>query len=179
MSADGYQSPPDFDFEISPEVKSDIQAMHARALRNPDDRHLANLVQVSLNALGELKTGHPGTKALEPMASYPDLSDCRTLYVGADMNHKPSHRIVFRDVQPAHPGARVRREVLALGGREAGRVYQSAGLRLGRPIGLSLNQLQNLPEPTADRSPATDAHRVVPVPKPDSPAPESYDGLSL
>lgn len=152
MSSDGYRSPADFDFEISPEVEMDIRRLHDRSRRNPGDRHAANLVHVSINALHELKAGHPGTKPLEAMASYPDLSDCRSLYLGTDQDHRPTHRIVFRDIPPTRPGARARREVLALGEREAGRVYQTAGARLGRPIGLTLSQLHALPEPTADRS---------------------------
>ena len=168
MSSDGSKSPPGLDFEISPQVKDDIRKLHDRAVRNPDDPHAANLVRVSINALQELQNGHPGTKPLEPMSSYPDLSDCRTLYVGANQDQKPSHRIVFRDVAADHPGGRPRREVLAVGEREAGRVYQTAGARLGRPVGLTLEQLHALPEPTADRGLSAPTRPALPA----TPAPD-------
>ncbi len=149
--ANGYPRRPDIDFEIPKAVHEDLVTLAERARRNPEDVQARNLLQVASNALVALKKGHPGTHALEYMPSYPDLSDCRTMYVGADPNRKPSHRIVFRDVPPEAPGQRTRREVVALGERDRGRAYHVAGQRLGRPTGVRLADLAAAPEPIAER----------------------------
>lgn len=148
--ADDYPRLRHFDFELPPALHDDLRILAERARRNPGDIRTRNLLQVASNALVELKHGHPGTKRLAYMPSYPDLSDCRTMYVGADPNSKPSHRIVFRDVQPETADQPIRREIVALGKRERGQVYHIAGQRLGRPIGLTLSELNVQPEPLAD-----------------------------
>lgn len=176
MSADGYISPARFDFELTPEVHNDVRTLKARSDRNPNDRYARNLFENSITALKALRNGHPGTKPLETMSHYPDLADCRTFYLGGDYDQKPSHRIVFRDRPPTHPGARPRREVLAIGEREAGRVYQTAGQRLGRPVGFTLAQLRELPEP----APATAPQPLVrPAAKTAIRTPETDHGPSL
>lgn len=142
-----------FDFEISPEAEQDIIQLNNRLKRNPDDLYTKHLLQVSLNTLVSLRDGHPGTKALEYLPSYPDLSDCRTSYVGGDPNQKPSHRLVWRDVPADHPAGRPRREVIALGRRENGQVYHLAGQRLGRPVGFTLEELSRLREPVRSARP--------------------------
>lgn len=147
--ADGYPRLQDLDFELPQAVHNDLITLADRARRNPQDARARNLLQVASNALVALKKGHPGTHGLKFMPSYPDLSDCRTMYVGADPNQKPSHRVVFRDIPPESPGAKTRREIIALGERDKGRVYHLAGQRLGRPMGVRLDELAAAPEPVA------------------------------
>lgn len=139
------------------ELKDDFARLNAIAVQHPggpEDR----LLRVALNQMARIKNGAPGTHPLEWMASYPDLSDCQTTYVGADPNHKPSHRLIWRELPATTPGGSVTREVIALGERAGGKAYYLAGQRLGRPIGLSREELDVQREPiarTANPTPRT------------------------
>ncbi|MFC8125541.1 hypothetical protein [Streptomyces sp. NPDC057302] len=132
-------------------LKQDLQALHDAAVvhpRGPEDR----LLRVTLNQLGRIQQGASSTHPLEYMASYPDLSDCETTYVGADPSAKPSHRIVWRERAPLRPDGPVTREVIALGERANGQAYYMAGQRLGRPVGFTLAELAVQREPIASPS---------------------------
>ncbi|WP_219152247.1 hypothetical protein [Amycolatopsis sp. TNS106] len=144
----------DLDFEVSPGVQQDLTVLNDRVRRNPHDVRARNLLRATINTLVGLRNGDPGTKSLEYLSSYPDLSDCRTSYIHADPTAKPSHRIVWRDVPPREPDGIFRREIIAVGERANGRVYHLAGQRLGRPVGYTLAELSALDEPVAGRSPA-------------------------
>ncbi|MFK0244572.1 hypothetical protein ACIQUM_07725 [Amycolatopsis azurea] len=145
----------DLDFEVSPGVEQDLAVLNDRVRRNPQDVRARNLLQASINTLMELRNGDPGTKRLEYLPSYPDLSDCRTSYIRADPTAKPSHRVVWRDVPPHEPDGVFCREIIAVGERANGRVYHLAGQRLGRPVGFTLAELSELREPVAGRSAVT------------------------
>ncbi|QWF85675.1 hypothetical protein [Amycolatopsis sp. CA-230715] len=168
-------SPQDRDFEILPAVQHDLATLNDRVRRNPRDKVARNVLQVALNVLVELRDGHPGgagTKPLECLPSYPDLSDCHTTYISGDPHANATHRVVWRDVPPESPGGRGRREVIAVGERQNGRVYQIAGQRLGRPVGFTLAELSALREPVADRARAPRRSHDVPEPAADAPEPQ-------
>lgn len=99
------------------------------------------LRKLALTRVAQLTRGEIRGAALEPLATYPDLSDCRKLYFDEQQNepgrrtgHRPQWRIVYR-VLDALQGAdsRMLLQVVAIGPRPHGEVYRLAGERLGRP----------------------------------------------
>lgn len=148
--------PKPYELRFFPGFKDDMKELGAAAMdnpRGPEDR----LLRVTLNKLAWLKDGGHSTHALTYMPSYGDISDCDTTYVGSTPDEKPSHRIVWREFPPPRPGAQPVREIIALGERQFGAAYHIAAQRLGRPIGVSLEDLANTPEPVA-----TPRHRIAP-----------------
>lgn len=129
-------------------LKQDFQTLHDAAVMRPHGPE-GRLLRVALKQLVRIQQGAPSMHLLEYMPSYPDLSDCETTYVGGDPHAKPSHRIVWRERAPQRPGEPVTREVIALGERANGQAYYMAGLRLGRPVGLTLAELATQREPIA------------------------------
>lgn len=147
MSDDGYR------FYLSPEAKHDLERLHALAARTQKGSPSRRLATVAMNNVLAIKKGAASTHALTFMSSYPDLSDCQTTYVGADPDRKPSHRVVWREMPATDPGDAPLREVIAIGERHNGAVYDIAGQRLGRPVGVSLASLSARPEPIASSEP--------------------------
>ncbi len=151
---------PVYQIEFHPDVAKDVAVLQNRAKADPGDHTSRNLLTVANNVIREIQCGHPGTHDLVFMPSYPDLSDCRTNYVGADPDRKPSHRIVWRALPPTSPDALPRRQILVLGERSDGQAYHMAGQRLARPHGVRLTDLRRAPEPVAaDPSPVRSADR--------------------
>lgn len=150
------QAQPAYELRFFPGFKEDMKHLGASAMdnpRGPEDR----LLRVTLNKLAWLKDGGHSTHALDYMPSYGDISDCDTTYVGTDPDVKPSHRLIWREFAPSRPNALPVREVIALGERQFGAAYHIAAQRLGRPVGVSLNDLNSSAEPVR-----TPQHRVVP-----------------
>lgn len=160
-------------FHPTEELQQDLRRLNEAAVANPNGAE-ERLLKVTLSRLKELQQGHPGTHPLEYMPSYPDLSDCRTTYVGTDPHSKPSHRIIWRDVEAEIPGQPATREIIAFGKRENGHAYHIAGNRLGRPVGMTLDELRRAPEPiaenavpTAQHSPKIPAAETAKIPEPE------------
>lgn len=131
---------------IHPGFEQDMQRLHAASKgnrRSTEYRLLARTIDI----VKTLQTNRPSTHPLIQMKSYPDLSDCETSYVGIDPDEKPSHRLIWHELPPSRPGALPRREVIAFGERNLGAAYYHAGNRLGRPVGISLQELREAPEP--------------------------------
>lgn len=134
-------------------ARRDIDRLNTIAQRDPSgqQRELLESVVVMLQSLA--KKRHP-TKFLDYDSRFGDLSDCETTYVGADPNEKPPIRIVTRDKPAAQPGGPVIREVVAIGPRRDSAVYHVAASRLGRPPGVTLDQLNAAnPQTPAKRKP--------------------------
>ncbi len=131
-----------------PDFERDLQALYLSSTRNKDP-HASRLLAETLRILKSMARGRFSTHELEYLEGYPDLSDCQTTYVGIDDDQKPTHRIVWRELPPKTPGALPRREMIALGERNLGAAYHVAGARLGRPVGMTLDELSAMPEPIA------------------------------
>ena len=137
---------PVYDLRYHPAFKDDLQRLVDGSRGNKSSRE-HRLLTRSLRTLNELRAGQPSTHPLEYLSNYPDISDCQTSYVGGDIDAKPSHRIVWRQLPPSRPGGLPVREILALGERQYGAAYHLAGSRLGRPVGVTLDELDSVPEP--------------------------------
>lgn len=144
-------SSPGHDWRPHPGLSRDLGELHDRAIRSPGGPE-HKLLKVALNALQYIQDGGNGTHALEFMATYPDLSDCQTSYLGTDPNRKPSHRLIWRETPPEQPGQLPKRDVIAFGERKNGKAYFIAGQRLGRPVGVRLADLAALREPGTEPS---------------------------
>lgn len=139
----------------------DLQRLNDLAQRNPRG-HEARILRATITQLENIAHGYHSTHQLTFLPTYPDLSDCHTTYVGDNPDTRPSHRIVWKETidNPADPRSPARRDIIAVGRRERGEVYFIAGQRLGRPIGRTLEELRELPEPishaqrTRDHTPA-------------------------
>ncbi|MDT8913582.1 hypothetical protein [Amycolatopsis sp. PS_44_ISF1] len=133
---------------VLPGFEDDLRALHAVA---EQDRHSpeSRLLRVVLNKLEHIAQGERPTHSLACPPEYPDLSDCVTTYVSPDQDRKPSHRLVWRERMPDHPGQPITREMIALGERDAAQAYYLAGQRLGRPVGFTLAELRKQREPIA------------------------------
>lgn len=162
-----------FRLEPHPEFTRELQDLAARAVahpRGPEDR----LLRVTLNRLQGIQHGDWSTHQLDYMPSYPDLSDCETTYVGADPNSKPSHRIVWRERSRPDPDGTPVRQIIALGERAYGQAYHLAGARLGRPVGITLEELRAMDEPIS-RAPRNEKSRRHPAYAPSIPIEYSAD----
>lgn len=135
-----------FQLVLHPAFERDLQDLATEAGRNPTGE-ARRLLLVTLSALQAVKDGTIPVRPLEQMGSYPDLSDCNKVYIQTDPDSKPKYRLVWRERPPEEPGGIATREVIQLGARELGSVYHLAGQRLGRPAGVSLEELRE-PERT-------------------------------
>lgn len=169
---------PPADFDLPPEVQNDLLRLRDRAERSKQraqsggkrDHRAENLYPVAINALVELKRGRPATHDLTYMPTYGDISDCSTLYIGLPDDYpSASHRIVFRDTPIDDVSNDTRREIVALGEREKGKVYHMAAQRLGRPAYMSLRELNEAIEPIARPAHPTRARTTETPPSPPSP----------
>jgi hypothetical protein len=141
-----------FKLRPDPGFRQDMQSLFDAAMVNPRGRE-ARLYNVTIAKLAAVQSGtYQGTKHLSFMPSYADLSDCSEAYVGIDPNAKPSHRLIWRTLPPEEPGGLPILEPIVLGDRANGRAFHIAGQRLGRPRGVSLQELDSTPEPLADKS---------------------------
>ena len=134
------------ELRIHPGFEQDLQALYSASQGDPDTFE-GRLVARTLHMVKGLRVGYPPTHSLTRLSDYPDLSDCETTYVGVERDEKPSHRLVWRELPPARPGGLPVREVLGIGERQYGAVYHQVGARLGRPRGLTLQELEEMPEP--------------------------------
>lgn len=134
------------ELKIHPGFEQDLQMLYNASQGDPNTFE-GRLVARALHMTKGLRAGYPPTHSLTRLSDYPDLSDCETTYVGVDRDEKPSHRLVWRELPPARPGGLPVREVLGIGERQYGAVYHQVGARLGRPRGLTLQELEEMPEP--------------------------------
>ena len=142
-----------FELRIHPDFEKDLQRLVAYSGGDRRSKEY-RLVDRALHMVKGLRQGYPPTHTLEYLSDYPDLSDCETTYVGIEKDEKPSHRLVWRELPPSRPGTLPVREVIALGERQYGAAYHIAGARLGRPRGVTLEELENAPEPVAQATQA-------------------------
>jgi hypothetical protein len=140
-------------FYLPPAAKHDLERLHRLAEGTPPGSEARRLAVVAMNTVLEIKRYGVSTHPLEYLSSYPDLSDCRTTYVGNDPDRKPSHRVVWREIPADEPGQLPLREIVAIGERQNGQAYHVAGQRLGRPVGVTLHDLAALREPIAQHTP--------------------------
>lgn len=153
----GWPTEKTHELRIHPDFERDLQGLaraagvdaHGRP-RDPRDRSW-RMLERTLQIVKTLQTGRPATHSLDYMPSYPDVSDCETSYVGIDRDEKPTHRLVWRELPPEQPGRLPVREVIALGERQYGAAYHLAGTRLGRPKGVTLQELRDAAEPIRER----------------------------
>lgn len=109
----------------------DLHFLRRQARTSPAAR---NLYREVLRQIENLRDGSAdGHHALGYEPGKGDLRDCVTLYVGSDPSRKPDYRLVFREVGPAAPGERPRRELLAIKPRRGqNNIYAHVCARLGR-----------------------------------------------
>ena len=129
----------------------------------PDIKSLPTkqLQRIALIRIVQLCRGEIAGRPLEARPGWPDLSDCRKLYfdeqehdIGRRLNRQaPRWRIVYRLMDPL-PGkdGRMRLQVVAVGPRYQGQIYDTAGRRLARPEVKRAPRLQD--DPVVQRSPA-------------------------
>lgn len=129
-----------FQLALHPAFERDLQDLATTAGRNPAGE-ARRLLMVTLSALEAIRDGTIPVRQLEQMGSYPDLSDCNKVYIQTDPDSKPKYRLVWRERPPDGPGDAPVRQVIQLGERELGSVYHLAGQRLGRPAGVTLDEL--------------------------------------
>lgn len=151
---------------IHPRLKDDLQQLADAASVSPNGPE-QKLLRAALTQIEHVQGGGTSTHPLEYMPTYPDLSDCQTSYVGIDPNRKPSHRLIWRERPAQGPGQRPTREILAFGERERGAAYHLAGQRLGRPVGVTLAELQAAPEPISPRTRQYQTHTPTSKPEPE------------
>jgi hypothetical protein len=150
---------------LSPGARQDIERLNQRALKNAHSRDEA-LLEATIVMLHRLNGRRHPTKPLDYDSRFADLSDCDTTYVGADPHEKPPLRIVSRDVRPEPPGGITRREIVAIGARRDSEVYRTAGQRLERPVGVTLDQLAAQRRASAAKNHAPQAGRGLDTPAP-------------
>lgn len=131
---------PRYQLALHPAFERDLQNLASAAGRNPTGE-ARRLLLVTLGALEAIRDGKIPVRPLEQMGSYPDLSDCNKVYIQTDPDTKPKYRLIWREKAPEEPGQPPVRQVIQLGERELGSVYHLAGQRLGRPPGVTLEQL--------------------------------------
>lgn len=148
---------------LTPGARQDIERLNQRALKQPHGKDEA-LLEATIVMLHRLNGRRHPTKPLDYDSRFADLSDCDTTYVGADPYEKPPLRIVSRDLRPERPGGITRREVVAIGQRRESEVYRTAGHRLGRPIGVTLDDLAAQRQASAQAEPARRVGRGVDEP---------------
>lgn len=129
-----------FQLALHPAFERDLQNLATAAGRNPTGE-ARRLLMVTLSALEAIRDGTMPVRPLEQMSSYPDLSDCNKVYIQTDPETKPKYRLVWRERPPETPGEAPVRQVIQLGERELGSVYHLAGQRLGRPAGVTMEEL--------------------------------------
>lgn len=129
-----------FELALHPAFERDLQSLATAAARNPTGES-RRLLTVTLSALAAIRDGEIPVRPLERMGSYPDLSDCNKVYIQTDPDSKPKYRLVWRERPADEAGGTPIREVIQLGERELGSVYHLTGQRLGRPSGVSLDEL--------------------------------------
>lgn len=129
-----------FELAMHPAFERDLQSLASTAGRNPTGE-ARRLLVITLSALAAIRDGTIPVRPLEQLGSYPDLSDCNKVYIQTDPDAKPRYRLVWRERPSEEPGGTPVREVIQLGERELGSVYHLAGQRLGRPSGVTLDEL--------------------------------------
>ncbi|TCC05914.1 hypothetical protein [Kribbella soli] len=109
----------------------DLHFLRRQAGRSSAARQLYREI---LREIERLRTGATdGHHALGYEPGKGDLRDCVTAYVRSDPAHKADYRLVFREMGPAAPGERPRRELLAVKPRRgANDVYAHVCARLSR-----------------------------------------------
>jgi hypothetical protein len=125
---------------LGPQAKRDIESLARRASQNPGGRD-EQLLDATILMIHRLDGRRPPTKPLDFDPRFADLSDCDTTYVGADPNEKPPLRIVSQDSPSSTKPGLVWRDIIVVGPRQDSRVYEIAGERLGRPVGVSFDDL--------------------------------------
>lgn len=148
---------------LTPGARQDIERLNQRALKHPHGKDEA-LLEATIVMLHRLNGRRHPTKPLDFDSRFADLSDCDTTYVGADPYEKPPLRIVSRDLRPERPGGITRREIIAIGPRRESEVYRTAGHRLGRPIGVTLEELAAQRRASAEQETAPRLSRGVDEP---------------
>ncbi len=136
---------------LSPGAREDLARMNKRAHAHPHGKDEA-LLEATIIMLHRLNGRRHPTKPLDYDSRFADLSDCDTTYVGADPYEKPPLRIVSRDLRPSRPGGVTPREIVAIGQRQDSQVYRTAGRRLGRPVGVTLDELATRQSPALSPS---------------------------
>lgn len=122
-----------------PEFVEDLRRLAAST--EPRDRRL---LQVTLAAVKQIGQGREnGMHTLGWTTGTADLRDCDTTYLSEDPRQRPSHRLVWRQLAPGADGRTVR-EMIVVGTRDGSVVYDSAGERLGREVGVKMPELRNL-----------------------------------
>jgi hypothetical protein len=112
--------------------RQDLHFLRHQAKTSPAGyRHLYREV---LREIERLQAGATnGHHALGYERGKGDLRDCVTVYVQSDPGRKPDFRLVFRELGPASPGERPRRELLAVKPRRGRNdVYAHTCARLRR-----------------------------------------------
>ena len=148
---------------LSPGARADLHRINEKALEHPHGRDEA-LLEATILMLHRLNGRRHPTKPLDYDSRFADLSDCDTTYVGVDPYEKPPLRIVSRDIRPESPGGITRREIIAIGQRRDSEVYRIAGQRLGRPVGVTLEDLAAQRQRSAEQTRAPRAGRGVDEP---------------
>lgn len=121
-----------YDVVADPGFARDLMLLRARAKSDPV-RHL-HLYRQVLALIESLRDGlDNGHHALGYEPGKGDLRDCVTAYLQSDPQRRADHRLVFREIGPAAPGGRPRRELLAVRPRRGtGNVYEHVNARLDR-----------------------------------------------
>lgn len=129
-----------FQLALHPAFERDLRDLASVAENNPSGEG-SRLLRVTLGALQAIRDGAIPVRSIEQMRSYPDLSDCNKVYIQTDPDAKPKYRLVWRELPAEGRGESPMRQVIQLGDRERGAVYHLAGQRLGRPAGVTLDEL--------------------------------------
>ncbi|OUS97360.1 hypothetical protein [Rhodococcus sp. NCIMB 12038] len=153
-----------YQLALHPAFERDLQDLAAEAGRNPAGE-ARRLLMVTLSALEAVRDGTIPVRPLDQMSSYPDLSDCNKVYIQTDPNAKPKYRLVWRERASDTPGEPPVRQVIQLGERELGSVYHLAGQRLGRPAGVSMDELME-PQRTDIAAKLSSLSQPQPQPQP-------------
>jgi hypothetical protein len=124
---------PQYEIVLGSKFVEDLQRLAAAARRDPTQRatYLRKQVLAEIKALTE--GASDGHHALGYQTGKGDLRDCVTCYLRSDPQRAADHRLVFRELGPASPGGRPRRELLAVKPRQgSGNIYEHTCARLSR-----------------------------------------------
>jgi hypothetical protein len=130
-------------YQIAPRPEFLAQLRWLKQLAEKDrSSHEFRLYAAVVHAVQDLRSGKEnGTHDLDLQPSYADLRDCSTTYIAAETTTKPDYRLVWRELPPKQPGQPPVREIVALGGRARGEVYDAAAAILSRTPDVRLDHL--------------------------------------
>jgi hypothetical protein len=160
-------------------LEQDWQSREQRANQDPNGPE-ADFLRAGAGAVEVLRDGREAEMKGERLGfstAHYDLRDCAEIKVPVVQEYGkngkplgPSHRMIYREFQPAADDPRPIRQVVGFGERKNGAVFEQVGSNLERSKGRSAEALQELSNTEPALGPKKDPDRPFTPPRLDLPA---------